>query len=627
MVSRKGTISEYRETSISEFFEKNRHILGFDSPQKSLFMIVKEAMDNSLDACEEYQMLPEITIFMERIGDDEYSVVIEDNGPGIDRKHVPDVFGRLLYGSRFHSLKQSRGQQGIGITAAILYGQITTAAPAYIKTKRESDDVAYEFELGLDVKHNAADVHFERPVIWDVPHGTVIIIKAKGKYQTGKQSIFEYIKESAVANPNATFHFIDPDGKKHDILRVVEVPSLPALSVKPHPLGLEVGEIMIMARSSEYTDLKTFLRNEFNRISDNVANEILDKSNLAPSKEPTALTLQEIKLLRDAFSRVRLMPPPTDCLSGLGTEFIRKGLKSVYGENKPSHYSKPVSRPVSIHNGNPFSVEAGLVYGGSLRVDEPVRIVRFANKVPLLYQPGACAITKAVSEMDWRPYGLDQKGGTGIPFGPAIIFVHVYGIRLPFTSESKEAIASVPGITEEITAALKMLGRGVKSFLSKKDRRQKVYEKFRLVSALIPEIGKKSASILGKPSPELDSVISKIANVVFVTEEIDKEGDTFKIKLRVINYTKSTISMKLFADPGNGDESVDDLKWDIDSLEPSKEFLADYSIAVVQDYPGTNYYFTGIDPVRVQGAEPLPADFGTSSVEVMETEDEENAAK
>jgi len=627
MVSRKGTISEYREASISEFFEKNRHILGFDSPQKSLFMIVKEAMDNSLDACEEYQLLPEISVSIGKIADDDYSVTIEDNGPGIERKHVPDVFGRLLYGSRFHSLKQSRGQQGIGITAAILYGQITTAAPAYVKTKRETDDVAYEFELGLDVKHNIADVHFERPVIWDIPHGTQITIKAKGKYQTGKQSIFEYIKESAVANPNATFHFTDPDGRKYDILRVVETPSLPAIPVKPHPLGLEIGEIMIMARSSEYSSLKLFLRNEFNRISDNVANEILDKAKLDPMKDPRTLNLSEIKLIREAFSKVKLMPPPTDCLSGLGTEFIRKGLKNVYGENKPSHYSKPVSRPVSIHNGNPFSVEAGLVYGGSLRADEPVRIVRFANKVPLLYQPGACAITKAVSEMDWRPYGLDQKGGTGIPFGPAIIFVHVYGIRLPFTSESKEAIASVPEITEEVTAALKMLGRGVKSFLSKKDRRQKVYEKFRLVSALIPEIGKKSASILGRPSPELDSVISKIANVVFVTEEINREGEMLRIKLSVINYTKNTISMTLFADPATGDELVDKLRWEILSLEPSKEFSTEYSIGAVQDYPGTNYYFTGIDPVRVQGAEPLPADFGTSTVEIMETEDEENVEK
>jgi DNA topoisomerase-6 subunit B len=382
-----------------------------------------------------------------------------------------------------------------------------------------------------------------------------------------------------------------------------------------------------MAKSSEAPNMKSFLKMEFNRISDNVADEILEKSGLDKSKDPKQLSLPEIKLLKETFSKVKLMPPPTDCLSGLGPEFIRKGLKSVYGENKPSHYSKPISRPVSIYNGNPFSVEAGLVFGGNLRADEPIRIVRFANKVPLLYQPGACVITKSISEMDWRPYGFDQKGGTGIPFGPAIVFVHVYGIRMPFTSESKEAIASVPEISNEISAALKMLGRGVKLFLGKKDRRQKVYEKFRLVSALLPEIGRKSASILGKPSPELDPVISKIANVVFVTEEINKQGEVFNIRVRAINYTKNKISMKLFADPATGDDIPQNLQWEIDALEPSKEFSAQFSIPAVQDYQGTNYYFTGIDPVRVQGAEPLPADFGTGSVEVMETEDEENVTK
>ncbi len=135
--------SEFRETSISEFFEKNRHILGFDSLQKSLFMVIKEAVDNSLDACEEYQILPDIYVEINRSGDDSLTVIVEDNGPGISRKEVPNVFGRLLYGSRFGTLRQSRGQQGIGITASILYGQITTALPSKIKTKQKQEDVAY----------------------------------------------------------------------------------------------------------------------------------------------------------------------------------------------------------------------------------------------------------------------------------------------------------------------------------------------------------------------------------------------------------------------------------------------------------------------------------------------------
>ena len=624
MPAGKASVSEFREASISEFFEKNRHILGFDSPQKSLFMIVKEAMDNSLDACEEHQILPEIKVFMERSEGDEISVTIEDNGPGIDRKQVPNVFGKLLYGSRFHSFKQSRGQQGIGITAAILYGQITTAKTSNIRTRRAEDDVAYEFDLGINVKENRADIQLEKPVIWDVAHGTRIRIIARGKYQVGKQSVLEYIRQSAVANPNASFTLKDPDGKVYEIGRVTEIPSKPAKPIKPHPLGLELGEINSLSKNSQAKTVTEFLREDFNRISERVAEEILQNAKVDPAKKPQSLTLPEVKALKEAFLKVKLMPPPTDCLSPLGSEFIKKGLKNVYGENHPSHYAKPVIRPIAIYNGNPFSIEAGLVYGGDLPSDEPVRIVRFANKVPLLYQPGACAITRAVSEMDWRPYGFDQKSGQGVPFGPAIIFIHVYGIRIPFTSESKEAVANVQEIMEEVTLALKALGRGVKSFLGKREKREKIYEKFRLVNTLLPEIGRKSAQILGKDVPDMDAVISKVANVVFITEEFSTNNDGVGVTMKVINYTRKTVSMTVYADPPTGDYDGMDLKWEISDLEPSAEFSGQFLLkGRTPNYLGTNYYFTGIDPVRVQGAEPLPADIDTATVNVMESEEEE----
>lgn len=623
MPPRKATISEFREASISEFFEKNRHILGFDSPQKSLFMIVKEALDNSLDACEEHGILPEVKVTIQRRDADEYTVTVEDNGPGIERKQVPNVFGKLLYGSRFHSFKQSRGQQGIGITAAILYGQITTARPSVIRTKRKEDDVAYEFELGINVKENKADIHSEKPVIWEVGHGTVIGIPARGKYQVGRQSILEYIRECAVANPNASFTLADPDGKVFEINRVTDALSKPAIAIKPHPLGLELGDINSMAKNTAAKDVLHFLKDDFNRISDKVAEELMEQSGLSGSKQPSDLSLQEIKKLRDAFQVVKMMPPPTDCLSPLGSEFIRKGLKSVYGDNHPSHYGKPVVRPISVYNGNPFSIEAGIVYGGDLRSDEPVRIVRFANKVPLLYQPGACAITKAISEMDWRQYGFDQKSGKGVPFGPAIIFVHVYGIRIPFTSESKEAIANVQEIVDEISLCLRALGRGVKSFLGKRERREKIYEKFRLVNTLIPEIGTKAANILGKEVPDLEPVISKIANVVFVTEQFNSRDEGLEVNIRLINYTRKAVSMVLYADPPTGDYDGPELKWEIRNLEPVGEFKESFLLTGrVPDYPGTNYYFTGIDPVRVQGAELLPADYETEMVNVVESQEE-----
>lgn len=616
--------SELKEASISEFFEKNKHILGFDSLQKSLFMIVKEAIDNSLDACEEYGIVPEVSVRVSRLSTDVYEVQIEDNGPGIERKEIPKVFGQLLYGSRFHSIRQSRGQQGIGITAAILYSQITTGKTASVRSKKIGEDVAVEVELGINVKENKADVTKEKPVIWEREHGTSVTIRAKGKYQTGKQSVFEYLKESAVVNPNMNLTFTDPDGRKYAFKRVVEQPSPRSKEIKPHPLGLELGEIRNIAQSSAEKTVAKFLSSEFNRVSEKVSGEIIEAASLDGSKLPGELTVEEINSLMGAFKEVKLMPPPTDCLSPIGGEFLRKGLRNIYEENHPSFYSKPVIRPVSVYSGNPFSVEAAVVYGGDIKSDEQVRIVRYANKVPLLYQAGACAITRAISEVDWRPYGLDQRQGSGIPYGPMIILVHVYGTRIPYTSESKEAVANVEEIVEEIKLAIRTVGRGIRKYLRKQDKRVKAREKFKLVQILLPEIGKKSATILGEDEPNLDSVLSKIANVVFVNEDIEKTENGVHVKVSLYNFTKKERSFRIYADPPVGDIEGEVNAWDISDLLAAGSQVLEFDVTGnMRDYAGTDYYFTGIDPIYMQGAEPLPADWNMEALTIEEETGEE----
>ena len=108
--------AKQRDISVSEFFAKNRHLLGFDNPRKALLTTVKEAVDNSLDACEEAGIVPEIWVVIEATGNNRFKVSVQDNGPGIVKKQIPLIFGKLLYGSKFHRLRMSRGQQGIGIS-------------------------------------------------------------------------------------------------------------------------------------------------------------------------------------------------------------------------------------------------------------------------------------------------------------------------------------------------------------------------------------------------------------------------------------------------------------------------------------------------------------------------------
>src|SRR5512136_148583 len=181
-----------REISVSEFFLKNRHLLGFDTPAKALVTAVKEAVDNALDACEEAGVLPEITV--EVRGRFERSrVAVEDNGPGIVEGQIARIFGKLLYGSKFHKLSQSRGQQGMGISAAGMYGQLTVGKP-----------LASELYVSIDTANNRPDIHKRKRIAWSRPHGTRVEMEIEGVNQVGPHSVEAYLKLTAIANPHVS---------------------------------------------------------------------------------------------------------------------------------------------------------------------------------------------------------------------------------------------------------------------------------------------------------------------------------------------------------------------------------------------------------------------------------------
>ncbi|MFA6803951.1 MAG: DNA topoisomerase VI subunit B, partial [Candidatus Methanomethylophilaceae archaeon] len=542
--------AKQQEISVTEFFEKNKHILGFDSRSKSLLMGIKEAVDNSLDACEETDILPDISVKMTRLDEDDYNIIIEDNGPGIIHKMMPNVFGRLLFGSRFHALRQSRGQQGIGISAAIMYGNITTGKPAHIKSKTEGpDSVAWEMDIVIDTKINRPVITNDRAFTWEgKDHGTSIEYTIKGRYVTGKQSVFEYLKDTAIVNPHCRITFVDPDGKTFIIERATEVMPVKSREIKPHPEGIEIGDMIKLTQNTQQKTVKAFLINDFSRVTERISDEILQRAKISENTKPANLTRDNCKDIINAIGAVKIMAPPTDCLSPIGDTLIKKGLMHVLDGMRPDYYAPPVTRAPKSANGNPFIVEAGIVYGGEIPSDGQVTILRFANRVPLLYQPGACAITKAISAVDWRRYGLEQRGGKGIPFGPAIILVHVASTKVPFTSEGKEAVADLPEIQNEIDLALKLCARNLKSHLNKEERKRKTHVKFEIVQEILPELAKKSAAFLKRPVPSLDKTISKIMNVVWVEPTVRSEKKkTRTVTYTVYNYTGTERSMCLHA--------------------------------------------------------------------------------
>jgi len=507
-----------REISISEFFTKNRHLLGFDNPRKALLTSVKEAVDNALDACEELNILPEIKVEIKSTTTGRYAVIVEDNGPGIVKEQIPKIFAKLLYGSKFHRLKMSRGQQGIGISAAALYGQLTTGKPAKIKSKIGKKSKAHYYELILNTKTNDPEITKETIEEWEEKeHGTRIEIEMEGKYHKGKLSVDEYLQLTAISNPHATIIYKSPDNGIIEFPRAIkEMPKEPK-EIKPHPYGIELGILIKMLKDTKAKNLQSFLKNDFCRVSSKVANEIAEKAGLYEKARPSRIARQEADNLYKAINATKIMSPPTDCISPIGEDQMIKGLKK---EIDAEFYAAVTRRP-SVYRGNPFQIECAVAYGGTLPGDELAKVIRFANRVPLQHQAGACSITKSVMQTAWRGYGLSQSRGA-LPSGPIIIMVHMASVWVPFTSESKEAIAAYPEIIKEIKMALQECGRKLASHVRKVKKVEHEKKRKKIFELYIEEILNSLDKISKVDKDKLRKSLAKIAQERTVGEENGK---------------------------------------------------------------------------------------------------------
>ena len=514
-----------REISVSEFFLKNRHLLGFDSPRKAIMTAVKEAVDNSLDACEEAGILPEIAVELRQTGEGRFRVGVQDNGPGIVRAQIPKVFAKLLYGSKFHRLRMSRGQQGIGISAAGMYGQLTTGSATVILSKTKNAAKAHRIAVQIDTRANKPAVLSDEEAEWrptfpasqgggeatQSAHGTQVEIEMAAQYVRGRLSVDEYLKQCAVSNPHLRLHFRVSLAKKEKgeeeggteegawqtYERAVRTLPPPVEAIQPHPHGVELGLLMQMLKDSSARTLKGALEEDFSRVSARAAQEICERAGLNPKANPTRVAHQEIEALYKAIQETKLMRPPTDCLAPIGEEQIVAGLKKEY----PADFYAAVTRAPEVYRGNPFLVEVGVACSkpgenAEMGADDPVRVMRFANRVPLLYMGGACAMTEAMEGVNWKAYGLQQPKG-GVPVGPVVFFLHIASVWVPFTSESKEAIAHYPEIIREMTFALQEAGRRLSAYLGKRKRQAEADRKRSYIEKYIPHLALGLKDILG----------------------------------------------------------------------------------------------------------------------------------
>ena len=693
-----------RAISIAEFFEKNRHMLGFDSGARGLVTAVKEGVDNSLDACEEAGILPDIYVEIQERRD-YYRVVIEDNGPGITREQIPKIFGKLLYGSRFHIREQNRGQQGIGISAAVLYSQLTSGKPAKVTSRTQGSDEAKYFELIVDTDENEPEISREETRAWERPHGTRIELEMEANMRA-RQQLHDYIKHTAVVNPHARIELREPDGQfKYE--RATDQLPAETEEIRPHPHGVELGTLIKMAETTDSYSVSGFLQGEFTRVGTKTAESIIDnfrdrffgreltwqpprshetgietvvesavankgaeatadfaaqvaaaldreriahhevvevvdeiaeeiqseysttfgstvrenavvaaweritgdrtgdlyqlvdaattrrkndavvqglaerlaakfesgdrhrvtretlrryvdraadmtaerddatigdtareniRDELWAASEPVPDDPPRVRAvagdrdtaseLLEAMRETDIISPPTDCLAPISSDLVEAGLEAEYDAD----FYAATTRDASVHGGDPFIVETGIAYGGDIPSEGSAATLRFANRVPLVYQRGACATTDVTKGINWRNYKLDQPGGTGIPKGPVVILVHVASTNVPFTSESKDAIANVPEIEREIELGLRETARELKSFLKRRRSMQQRKQKQDKLGTILPEMAEKLAGVTGRDPLDIDTTMGRIMNDVLVTRERDENTVTLRVE-------------------------------------------------------------------------------------------------
>jgi DNA topoisomerase VI subunit B len=634
--------TKQRDISVSEFFAKNRHLLGFDNPRKALLTTIKEAVDNSLDACEEAGILPEIWVHVEQTATDRYKVGVQDNGPGIVKKQIPNIFGKLLYGSKFHRLRQSRGQQGIGISAAGMYGVQTTGKPVKIVSRIGAKKPAHYFEIQIDTKRNEAKILngkgegedippgekgaayiAKHGIEWvDQPHGTRVTIELEAKFNRGRGSVDEYLHQTAIANPHITLHYLDPEGQQRDYARSADKLPPEPKEILPHPYGVELGRLAAMLTEAEGVSITQFLVNNFSRVTPGVASKLCKTAKISPRGWAKKMGRPESDALFQAIQSTKIAPPATDCICPIGEDLILKGLHQVV----PGEFYAAATRPPAVYRGNPFVIEVGLAYGGAaatqnvtkdllldlldetdartvrqflvstfnglgsdaadriiktaglgtrqtprtLKPKERVRlldamqnvnvaegqsmeVMRYANRVPLQFQQAACAITQTVMQTNWRSYGLSQSRGS-MPKGPVYLMVHIASVWVPFTSESKEAIASYPEIQKELRLALQAVGRKLGMYVRKRLRVKQQSDRREIFMRYLKEVAGAVSDVNGVDRDGLYTQLLSVAKKVTADADmkLDDRGRKIKAPPAELDFGENV----LIVDPVNHAASI-----------------------------------------------------------------------
>lgn len=489
-------------SSTAEYFAKNLQQVGFSSQVKAVLTTLKESVDNSLDACEEHGILPEIEIWVEKQGSgtlknsDQVRVKVSDNGPGIEADDVPKVYGEYLASSKFGRGRCSRGQQGIGISAATTWAQLTNASGVRVVTKTKNMRKAVSSTVEVDIKNNKGLMKDRETIDWDRPHGTSVEFIIDGRIQlNGEAGLLNYLTGTVLVNPHLTLHHNLPtasggeDGGKAlertTIPRVTDImPEIPE-ATEPHLHTMKLGEFIAHSHLFGRVKVESWLKKGFSRVNEGTIKELVKAGMKRAFFEKNVDQMNEVdfKQLYTTIQNIPLMPPSTKSVLMIGEDSLAKSIQRIGVVD----FFSVVSRKPTICDFKPVEVEVAIARLQD-RIgdrDDPVQVLRFANRVPLQFDKAACAIVQAIQTVNWRSYGLGQPKES-VPLGPYIIAVSVVSPFIKFKNASKETIDASEELVEEIRRTLIQAGQRLSKYIKKEDRANELEEKLRYIEQFGP---------------------------------------------------------------------------------------------------------------------------------------------
>ena len=521
---------EFKEYSVAEFFKKNRQMLGYAGKIRSMTTIVHEYVSNSLDACEDAKILPEVYVEIQELPNEHYKVIVEDNGTGIPKSKVGQALGQLLAGTKFSQRMQKRGQQGIGAAYATLFAQITTGKATHVKTGT-GDYKVFEGDVTIDIQKNKADVTNEKEYSNKFRGLRIEAEFAEVGYNRSEYSVYEYLRRTALANPHAQITLVEPNKQITVFPRASnEIPSKPK-NIKPHPLGITTSDLIDMAYASDARKISSFLTNDFSRLSNDKVKEL---QALCPTidveRSPKNLTWPEAEELVKAFQKVKWIAPEMDALRPIGEKQIEKSLKNLL---EPEQMSVNERKPKVFRGGIPFCVEAAIAYGGKSGASQGEtkrsEILRFSNRVPLLFDAGTCAITEAVKSIDWNRYDLKDLENQ-----PVSIYVNFVSVYVPYTGAGKLAISPEEEIIAEIRMALMECARQVSVYLHGLQKAEDQEKRRQIFFKYITEVAQALHDVTGRDAKAMVVQLKKMAEektAIMETAEEDADADKVLEKL------------------------------------------------------------------------------------------------